>query len=74
MMPDKPKPKRNEGASAVHGISASQEFWALVKDKMAETGMTRAKLIVDTCIEAWGLPDSVKAKRPGHPGAKLHKG
>lgn len=74
MPSEQPKKKRNDGDTAVHGVSASQEFWQLVQKKMAETGMTRSKLIVDTCIAAWGLPESVKAKRPGHPGTKLRKG
>ena len=71
---EQPKKKRNDGDTAVHGVSASQEFWQLVQKKMAETGMTRSKLIVDTCIAAWGLPESVKAKRPGHPRTKLRNG
>jgi|APGre2960657404_1045060.scaffolds.fasta_scaffold530550_1 hypothetical protein len=73
-MPSEQKKGRNEGDSAVHGISASKEFWEAVRVKMEQTGKTKAKLIVDTCIEAWGLPDTVKSKRVGRPTPKLRKG
>ena len=73
-MSEEPKKGRNEGDSAVHGISASKEFWDAVRIKMAETGLTKVKLIVDTCIKAWGLPETVKSKRVGRPTPNLHKG
>ena len=71
----KPKPPgRNDGDSAVYAISATKEFWELIKVKMAETGLTRSKLMVDTCIEIWGLPESVKSRRVGRPAFKLKRG
>ena len=73
-MSNEQKKGRNEGDSAVHGISASKEFWEAVRLKMEETGLTKSKLIVETCVKAWKLPDSVRTKRVGRPSPKLRKG
>lgn len=68
------KKKRNDGDSAVYGVSASKEFWVLAERKMLETGLTRSGLIVQVCMDAWGAPESVRTKKPGRPVSKLRKG
>jgi hypothetical protein len=48
-MAKKPSP------SKVFGISATQDFWKEVDKQMEETGMTRSAVVVESCIQSWGV-------------------
>ena len=56
---EKPDRGRNEGKSAVYGISASREFWEYVTQKMREDGTNRSETIVNACVACWQKPELV---------------
>lgn len=70
----KVKKRRNDGDSAVYGISALKEFWKLLDEAAVTRGTTRSALIVDICLKELGGPPELKTKRVGRPAVKLHKG
>jgi hypothetical protein len=75
MMPSEPEEqkKRNQGDSAVYGISATQEFWDKIARVAAAKKISRSAAVVQACSEHYGFGD-VKTKRPGRPRKKTVKG
>jgi hypothetical protein len=73
-MPSEPEEqkKRNQGDSAVYGISATQEFWDKINRIAASQGISRSAAVVQACSEHYGLGD-VRTKRPGRPRKKTVK-
>lgn len=64
--------KRNDGGTKVFGISATKEFWDEVEAQMAETGMSRSAVVVETCIFNWKV-SILPAKSVGRPKKKAKK-
>lgn len=74
-MPSEPEEqkKRNQGDSAVYGISATQEFWDKISRVAAAKKISRSAAVVLACSEHYGFGD-VNTKRPGRPRKKTVKG
>jgi len=74
-MPSEPEEqkKRNQGDSAVYGISATQEFWDKIAKVAAVNKISRSAAVVQACSTYYGFGD-VKTKRPGRPRKKTVKG
>jgi hypothetical protein len=74
-MPSEPEEqkKRNQGDSAVYGISATQEFWDKIARVAATKKISRSAAVVLACSEHYGFGD-VNTKRPGRPRKKTVKG
>ena len=64
--------KRNQGDSAVYGISATQEFWDKIARVAATKKISRSAAVVLACSEHYGFGD-VNTKRPGRPRKKTVK-
>ncbi len=63
---------RNDGDTAVYGVSALKTFWAKA-DEVADTmGMSRSAAIVDACMKQWKTK-GLGSKGPGRPKKKVVK-
>ena len=73
-MPSEPEEqkKRNQGDSAVYGISATQEFWDKIARVAATKKISRSAAVVLACSDHYGFGD-VNTKRPGRPRKKTVK-
>lgn len=73
-MPSKPEEqkKRNQGDSAVYGISATQKFWDKIAGVAAAKKISRSAAVVLACSAHYGFGDE-NTKRPGRPRKKTVK-
>lgn len=63
---------RNDGDTAVYGVSALKTFWAKADEVADQMGISRSAAIVDACMKQWKAK-GLASNGPGRPKKKVVK-
>jgi hypothetical protein len=71
-MPSSQPARRNDGDTAVYGVSALKTFWAKADEVADEMGLSRSAAIVAACEKQWKTK-GLGSRGPGRPKKKVVK-